>query len=162
MVWAIIIAFLVAIDQVSKYFIRDLIDRSDSIPVIDGFFNLVYRTNKGAAWSFLANKDWGIYVLASISLVASIIMVVLLFKSKNRKFKAVLTILCAGSIGNMIDRFLFRAVTDFIDLHFWDYVFPTFNIADSLVVCGTILLAFFVLFDHKFLSDFPGYEIKSK
>ncbi|MHB1453641.1 MAG: signal peptidase II [Saccharofermentanales bacterium] len=160
MVWTLIIIILVAADQISKYFVRDLIDKTDSIPVIDGFFYLIYRINKGAAWSFLANKDWGIYVLAAISFVASIVMIYLIIRSRNRRFKTVLSIICAGSIGNLIDRVAFKGVTDFVDLHFWNYNFPTFNVADSLVVCGTILMALFILFDSRFLSDFTDKEKK--
>lgn len=158
MVWAIIIIVLVAIDQISKYFVRCLIGKTDSIPVIDGFFHLIYRTNRGAAWSFLANKDWGIYVLAAISFIASLFMIYLIIRSKNSRFKAVLAVICAGSIGNLIDRVVFKGVTDFVDLHFWNYNFPTFNVADSLVVCGTILMALFILFDSRFLSDFTEKE----
>jgi signal peptidase II len=154
MVWTIIIVLLVAADQVTKFYVRELIGTTDSIPVIDGFFYLIYRVNKGAAWSFLANKSWGIYVLSGISLVASVFMVYLIVRSGNARFRTVLSVLCAGSIGNLIDRVLFRGVTDFVDLHFWNYNFPTFNVADSLVVCGTILMALFVLFDPTFLSDF--------
>ncbi|MHB8961770.1 MAG: signal peptidase II [Saccharofermentanales bacterium] len=161
MVWTIIIIFLVAVDQISKLFVRDMIGKTDSVPVIDGFFYLIYRTNRGAAWSFLANKDWGIYVLAAISFIASCVMIYLIYKSENKRFKAVLSIICAGSIGNLIDRVAFKGVTDFVDLHFWTYNFPTFNVADSLVVCGTILMALFILFDGNFLSDFAEKEKKN-
>ncbi len=158
MVWTLIIIVLLAADQATKYFSRELIGPSGSIPVIDGFFYLVCRKNRGAAWSFLADRDWGIYALAGISLIASATMIYLIIKSRNSRFRAVLSVLCAGSIGNLIDRVVFRGVTDFIDLHFGSYVFPTFNVADSCVVCGTIAMALFILFDSHFLSDFAAKE----
>lgn len=153
MVWAIIIILCVGADQLSKAIVESSFQEVDSITVINGFFYLVSRANRGAAWSFLSNKDWGIYLLISISFLASIGMIFLIYRSGNTKFKAALSFICAGSIGNLIDRALYHQVTDFIDLHFGAYVFPTFNIADSLITCGTIFLIIMLLTDPAVLED---------
>ena len=153
MVWAIIIVLCVCADQLSKAVVESSFQNVDSITVINGFFYLVSRSNRGAAWSFLSDKEWGIYLLVIISFFASIMMIILIYKSKNNKIKAALSFISAGSIGNLIDRAFFQKVTDFIDLHFGSYVFPTFNIADSLITCGTIFLIIMLLTDPAVLED---------
>lgn len=163
MAWFLIMLLLVIADQISKIIIRHKVQFDESITVIKDFFYINNRVNKGAAWSFLANKDWGIYLLSAISFIASIVMVFLILKSNNNKFKFVMTLICAGSIGNLIDRILYKGVTDFLDFHFGNYIFPTFNIADSLIVCGSILLLVFALTDPHFLNDFSkNVQIEDK
>jgi signal peptidase II len=153
MVWTIILIILVLIDQVSKYATRTFIEVDGSITIINNFFYLTHRINKGAAWSFLAGQSWGIYVLASVSFIASVIMIYLIYKTPVTKLKIAITLICGGSIGNLIDRVVFRGVTDFLDFHFGSYVFPTFNVADSLVVCGSIFLAFVVITDAQAMNE---------
>ncbi|MHB1485289.1 MAG: signal peptidase II [Saccharofermentanales bacterium] len=153
MVWAIIIILCVGADQLTKAIVENSFQNVDSITVIDGFFYLVNRSNRGAAWSFLSDKEWGIYLLIAISSLASILMIILIYRSNNVKFKAAVTFICAGSIGNLIDRIFYHQVTDFIDLHFGSYVFPTFNVADSLVTCGTVFLIIVLLSDSSVLED---------
>lgn len=153
MVWTIILIILVLIDQATKYSTRTFIEVDGSITIINNFFYLTHRINKGAAWSFLAGQSWGIYVLASISFIASVLMIYLIKKTPVTKLKIAFTLICGGSIGNLIDRVVFRGVTDFLDFHFGSYVFPTFNVADSLVVCGSIFLAFVVITDAQAMNE---------
>ncbi len=160
MVWTIIIILCVAADQLTKAIAESSLKDISTFPVIDGFFYLTYRVNTGAAWSFLADKSWGIYILSTISLIASIIMIVMIYKTTNNKLKAALSFICAGSIGNLIDRILYHGVTDFLDFHFGSYVFPTFNVADSLVVCGTIFLAVVLFTDPSILADTPKQKLE--
>ncbi len=152
MVYLFIIGFLAAADQGIKALVIRHIEPGEQIVVIDSFFYLVNLKNRGAAWSFLANKEWGIYLLAAISALASIIMLVILFRTGNRMLKALLTVIIGGSIGNLIDRVRLLGVTDYLDFHFGTYVFPTFNLADMLVVCGTILLCLLLLKDPSLLD----------
>ncbi len=158
MAWILIIIILTLLDQVTKTLIRSNVDKTQAITVINNFFYITHRTNKGAAWSFLANKDWGIYALAAISFIASLIMIYIVVKSHNPKFRAVISVICAGSIGNFIDRAFLGGVTDFLEFHFGNYIFPTFNVADSLIVCGSAAMILFMLTDGKFLSDFTEKE----
>lgn len=156
MVWAIIVIVLLAsADQLLKLLVKTNLSLNDSIPVIDNFFYIVNRRNTGAAWSFLAGKDWGIYALAAVSFVVTVIMLVILWRSSNIRLKGCLTLITAGSVGNLIDRVRDLAVTDFLDFHFGSYIFPTFNLADMLIVCGTILLALLILTDHSILEASP-------
>ncbi|MDD2392789.1 MAG: signal peptidase II [Eubacteriales bacterium] len=156
MAWLLMVFILVSADQISKILIRINLDKNSAVVVVDNFIYISHRINRGAAWSILADKDWGIYVLASISFIASCLMIYLILRSGNRRFKAVVSVICAGSVGNLIDRVLFKGVTDFLELHFGNYVFPTFNVADSLIVCGTIAMVIFMIADKNFLSDFES------
>lgn len=149
MVWTIILILLAAADQLIKAIVNQNLTASDRITVIDGFFYLINRKNRGAAWSFLANQDWGIYILAAISGIVTIALLIVLYRSHHWRLRACLTMIIAGSIGNFIDRVRDLAVTDYLDFHFGTYVFPTFNLADMLVVCGTILLSLLILLDPQ-------------
>lgn len=158
MVWALIIVLLVGADQLLKALVKVNVGPSDQISVIDGFFYIINRKNRGAAWSFLATQDWGLYILAGISAVITIVLLVIIYRSRQVRLQACLTIICAGSIGNLIDRVRDGGVTDFLDLHFGSYNFPTFNLADSLIVCGTILLCLLILLDHSLIQKELGSQ----
>lgn len=156
MVYLVIIMLLAAADQGIKFLINSRIGLDEQIPVIDSFFYLVNRRNSGAAWSFLANKEWGIYVLAAVSFSVSIIMLVILYRSTNTRLKACLAVIIGGSIGNLIDRVRLLSVTDYLDFHLGSYIFPTFNLADMLVVCGTAFLCLLLLSDPSLLDRQAG------
>jgi signal peptidase II len=155
MVWLIIIALLSSADQLIKALIKSLAAARD-LPVIDGFFYLTYRVNPGAAWSFLAGQAWGIYLLIAFSAVISLLLLIFIMKSRNSRLQACLAVICGGSVGNLIDRIKDGGVTDYLDFHFGSYVFPTFNLADSLIVCGTIALCLLILFDPALLPAQSG------
>jgi signal peptidase II len=154
MVWIIIIVLLSSADQLLKAVVRANVPATGQIPVIDGFFYIINRKNPGAAWSFLAEKPWGIYVLIGVSAVVTLVMLFILFKARKVALKSCLAVISAGSIGNLIDRIREGRVTDFLDFHFGSYVFPTFNLADSLIVCGTILLGVLLILDPDLLAPF--------
>ncbi|NLB43548.1 MAG: signal peptidase II [Clostridiaceae bacterium] len=145
MVITIVIILLSAADQLIKALVRGNLTASDRIPVIDGFFYIIYRENRGAAWSFLAGPEWGIYILSGLSLIMTIVLALLLIRIRHTGLRVCLTMIISGSIGNLIDRVRLGAVTDYLDFHFGSYVFPTFNLADSLIVVGTALLCLLLL-----------------
>jgi len=147
MVWILIIAALAVADQLIKSLVIRLLPGDTYKVVIDSFFYLVNRRNTGAAWSFLADQSWGIIVLSILSVIASLALVVLTLVIRKKRYQAVLSLMAAGAIGNMIDRVRDGGVLDYLDFHFGSYVFPTFNLADICLVVGTILLSLFVLFD---------------
>jgi len=145
MVWIIIIVLLVGADQLLKQLVMSALTGPSTITVIDNFFFIVHRRNTGAAWSFLADASWGIIVLSILSGVASLVLLVLTLRLKKARYQAALALMTAGAIGNLIDRVRYGSVTDYLDFHFGSYIFPTFNLADMCLVCGTILLSWFVL-----------------
>ncbi len=152
MVWIIIIFLLTAGDQLLKLIVTQSLIGSQSIPVITDFFYIVHRRNSGAAWSFLADQNWGIYILAGISTLITLVMLVILIRTRNSQLKASLAIIASGSLGNLIDRIRLGSVTDMLDFHFGSYIFPTFNLADMCIVLGTILLCIQLLRDPTLID----------
>lgn len=150
-------AALVALDRWSKYWVlaHDGLQNGESIEIIPGFFYFTYTFNKGAAWSFLADKSWGIYVLTGISAIAAVLFLIFLIKRSGWPFLMPfsLSLILAGTVGNLIDRFFLQGVVDFLDFHFGSRHFPTFNVADSLIVVGIILLIIMLIFvEPKFMK----------
>ena len=157
----LLIALLVVIDQAVKLIIVRNVDVSEIIPVINGFFSITHVKNTGGAFSFLSDNGWGIYFLAAMSLFISIILIIIIFRLRNKEMfwiRLSEAVLCGGSIGNMIDRFARRSVVDFMMFDFGKYTFPVFNFADMCIVVGSLSLALFLLFDKRFMNS----EEKSK
>lgn len=151
MLYAMIL-ILTALDQIIKFIITNQVAMNETIPVISGFFSITNVKNTGGAFSFLAEKTWGIFVLAGISVIVSILLLIALYKLRTKNvpwIRFALALLVAGTIGNMIDRIRTRYVVDFLMFQFGSYTFPVFNLADMCIVCGSILLAILLLFDKK-------------
>lgn len=162
MLWFLIVLLLI-IDQMTKYLVVQNLGPSDFITVIPDFFEIIYRENRGAAWSLLADADWGIYVLRIISLVAAVLFCFLLTKIKHSWLRIAMVLMIAGTIGNGIDRWLLGYVIDFLSFTFGNYVFPTFNFADSVLVVGTIMFAGGLMFipqEQQFIEDEKDLKVK--
>ncbi len=146
--WNIIffaIAFLViAVDQLSKWWIQDHLFPGESVPII-GFIRLTYAQNTGAAFSIFFGKS---DILAVVSIFGIILLLIYAFVI-NRRFpflntrlnKIGLGLILGGTIGNLIDRLSLGYVRDFIDMGPW----PVFNAADSATVVGVIIFAVSIL-----------------
>ncbi len=137
--FAVIMAAIVA-DQLSKAQVVDSLMLYESREIIPGFFNLVYVTNSGAAFSMLAdvNSPWRHYFFLSIGSVALIGLTVANWKMRkvNRLYSWPLALIAGGATGNLIDRVRFGAVIDFLDFYVGNYHWPAFNIADSAICVG--------------------------
>ena len=154
--YSLLIAFgiallLIGIDQLSKWLCNtnETLLSGDKIIVIKNIISFRLAYNKGAAWSILEGQK---FLLVTISLLASAVitfMIVKLVDLKNNLLLSIALILIdAGSIGNLIDRAFYKeGVIDFLHLEFMD--FPTFNIADSCLTVGAIVLMVYVLFFYK-------------
>ncbi|MBT3194947.1 MAG: lipoprotein signal peptidase [Candidatus Ruthia sp.] len=135
---------LILLDQVTKLLVYGYIKPNNSI-VVNEFFSLTHVHNYGAAFSFLADQSgWQRYALSGISIIASIaIMVWMRRVAVDQVLKlSALSILLAGAVGNLIDRFFLGFVIDFIDLHYQTLYWPIFNVADILISVGVALLLF--------------------
>lgn len=148
-IFTFIAAALVVLDQVTKNLIVKKFQMFQQKDIIKGFFSFYYTRNTGSAFSFLADKSWGIYVLTAISFTMSILLYVVLLRAIKLGDKITsfaFTLFIAGAVGNLIDRALYRSVVDFIRFDFGSYTFPIFNIADICAVCATGLLIGILLF----------------
>jgi signal peptidase II len=134
-------AVIVVIDQITKYVIVQKFVLHETL-VVTPFFNLVRVHNTGAAFSMLAGAGgWQRLFFIAIAVVASLWVVWLLRRHPQQKlFCLALGMILGGAIGNLIDRVLFGAVVDFVQVHYAGYFFPAFNVADSAITCGAGLL----------------------
>jgi signal peptidase II len=139
--WLALSALLAALDQLSKFAITRMLIHGNSIEVAP-FFNLVLVYNSGAAFSFLSSAPgWQRELFIAIAVIASVWVVYLLRKyPRQMLFCFALSLILGGAIGNVIDRLLFGAVIDFLDFHAAGWHWPAFNIADSAITCGALLL----------------------
>jgi signal peptidase II len=143
----IIIFFCVLIlDFFSKFIIVDHMHMGDSIYVLP-FFNIVYAKNLGVSFSFLSNKhSFGPWLLAFISFILVITLVAYARKITNKNQKRSIMLIISGALANIIDRFLYGGVIDFLDFYYNRWHWPAFNIADTAIVLGVVL---YIFFDQK-------------
>ena len=149
--WFVLVLLLVVIDQLTKLMVYDYLKLYESFE-ITSFLSIIHVHNYGAAFSFLANEDgWQQYFLVTISSVASLAIVIWMVKtSQTQVFKlAALGLILSGAIGNLIDRAVLGFVIDFIDLHYQDFYWPVFNVADIAITLGVILLILVDLYNEK-------------
>lgn len=130
---------VVLLDQLSKVMVVRQCPIGWQKPVIDGFFNLVHVRNTGAAWGILAEHTW---VLGLLSVLAAVLLVVFFRRlSGEQPFLAlVLGVIHGGIVGNMLDRLFRGSVVDFLDFEFGGWHWPAFNIADSAISVGVVLV----------------------
>lgn len=139
--WLALSAVIVAADQLTKYAAVHYL-AGGKIVAVTSFFNLVLAYNTGAAFSFLANAaGWQRGLFIAIALIAAAWIVYLLRRySHQRLFALALSLVLAGAVGNVIDRIMIGAVVDFLDFHAFAHHWPAFNVADSAISCGAVLL----------------------
>ena len=118
--------------------VLDRFDASTSIPVIDGFFNLVLVLNEGAAWGMFRGQAVGLIAFSIIVLILLLAFHPSLFE-KRWSHRVTFGLMLSGIIGNMIDRIRFGAVTDFLDFHVNGHHWPAFNVADSCICIAVVL-----------------------
>jgi signal peptidase II len=148
----IIVTILIFLDQVTKYLAQTRLQDSGWIVLIKEFLYLNYVENRGAAFGILQNQQVFFVVITLI-----IIFLVIFYRMKNKKILPITSfifdIIIAGAVGNLIDRIRLGYVIDFIDVKFWGiYDFPVFNVADILIVMGTIVLSVLILTDKYEMS----------
>ncbi|WP_206435553.1 signal peptidase II [Siminovitchia acidinfaciens] len=139
-VWYYLIAlFVIVLDQITKWMIVRNMEIGESIKIIDNFFYLTSHRNTGAAWGILAGQMWLFYIITLI-VVAGIIYYMQTQAKGKPLFQVSLAFILGGAIGNFIDRLFRKEVVDFLDTYIFGYNFPIFNIADSALTIGVILL----------------------
>ena len=138
-----ITALIITADQISKSLVKSTMTLYDVIPVIPGFFQLNYITNKGMAFGI--NLPVGISFFSGISLIIICFLVWILWceRKNNLLMRISLASILGGAIGNLIDRILFGEVIDFFDFMVGDFHWYIFNIADSAVTVGIISMLFY-------------------
>ena len=139
---------VVLLDQLTKQAIRSAFVYGESRPVIDGFFNLVYVRNDGAAWNLLSGHSI-VLILISIVVLALLVIYRRSFLQEKFSHKILLGLMVGGIVGNLIDRIRFGWVTDFLDFEFGSYHYPSFNVADSAICIAVALYLIASLLEKK-------------
>ena len=138
-------AGVLALDRLTKWLIETRVSFLDTHKVIPGFFDIIRSENRGVAFGLLndSTSQWQTLLLVAISLAAVIGVSILLWRPErlDRLSRWGFGLILGGAAGNVIDRILYGRVTDFLLFYFRDYQWPTFNVADSAIVIGSVLLA---------------------
>jgi signal peptidase II len=138
---------VITLDQLTKLYILTGYRLGESLEVIPGLFNITYVRNFGAAFGFLANSNPVFREIFFLSIpVLAMIIILRALKSigeDDRLHILSFSLIFGGAIGNYVDRLRFRYVIDFLDFHYAGHSWPAFNIADSSIVAGILLLLIF-------------------
>lgn len=140
--WLWLSGLVIVLDQLSKWLAENALTLYRPVPVLP-FFNLTLMYNTGAAFSFLANAGgWQRWFFLALSLIISIILVIWLsrLKAGEGRLAAALALILGGAMGNLIDRALHGYVIDFLDFYYGQWHWPAFNLADSAITIGAVLL----------------------
>ncbi len=139
--WLGLSAVVIALDLFTKHLVLGAFAFGEHLPVTS-FFDLVRYHNEGAAFSFLAAAGgWQRFFFSAIALIASAFILYLLRKHPAQKlFCFGLALVLGGALGNLYDRITLGYVVDFLFFHYQGYYWPAFNVADSAISCGVVLL----------------------
>ena len=127
------------IDMISKVIVSRYILLDKSIRLINNFLYITYVRNTGAAWSMFSSRSVLVLIVSSFIILGIILHV---YKNKPEKGmeKVAYSLIIGGALGNLINRITYGYVIDFIDIKIFKYDYPIFNLADSFIVIGVILL----------------------
>jgi len=139
--WFVLAAAIVALDQLTKWAVLAHFAYGERREVT-GFFNLVLVYNKGAAFSMFADAPgWQTPLLIAFALAAAGIVSTLILRNPGKRLLCLgLALILGGAVGNLIDRLRFGHVVDFLDFHAMGWHWPAFNVADSGITVGAVLL----------------------
>jgi signal peptidase II len=133
----IIVLTILSLDQLTKFLVTRNLLYNQSLPIIKGIFHLTLIHNRGAAFGILRNQV-PLFIFTSIFAIA---LIFLNLKNNKKSYIIALSLILAGALGNLIDRIFLGYVVDFLDFRIW----PVFNIADSAITIGAILLGYTIL-----------------
>jgi signal peptidase II len=146
------LAAIVSLDQLTKFIVDRAMHLHQSVPLIDGLFNLTYVRNTGAAFGIFAGSAevFRRPFLIVMSILASLFIVTMMRRLAETETGLItgLSFILGGAIGNLIDRLFYGEVIDFLDVYWRNYHWPAFNVADSFITIGVGIMLFF-LYKHE-------------
>lgn len=141
---SIMMSLIILIDQVTKGIVQAKFFIGETVVVVDGLFNFTYVKNPGAAFGFLAGAPVEVrqFMFLLLPVIACVWLVTLIWKTRYENFLLCLaySLILAGAVGNLIDRFSMGYVVDFLDFYYGKNHFPAFNVADSSITIAAFLL----------------------
>jgi len=148
---------ILVLDQASKWYIRHTVDLYESIPVIDSLFHITHVRNTGGAFSLFAGSNPAFrlpfFLLVSVVAIGALLYFVRRVQPDQHLLLFALGSILGGALGNLVDRMAAGEVTDFLDFHWHGYYWPAFNVADSCISIGMIILLL-----HSFLVPEPTHD----
>ena len=135
---------IILLDQITKYYIISYMSVGDSSPVIPGFFNIAHVRNPGAAFGIFSRSPEIFRTVFLITVTTAALILILYYVRMNRErdtlMNLALSLIFGGAIGNLIDRIRFGEVIDFLDFYVGPHHWPAYNVADSAISTGAVLL----------------------
>ncbi len=143
----IIAVIAAALDQISKLWILNGVMAPPRVIEVTPFFNLVLAWNKGVSFGmFSTDSVYGPWLLTGLAIAIVIALGIWLWRVDTKWVACALGLVIGGAIGNVVDRVRFGAVVDFLDVHAFGYHWPAFNVADSAICVGAVILILESLF----------------
>lgn len=135
------------LDQASKWAVLGWLTDPPRVIEVLPFFNLVLAWNTGVSFGLFDSDDpRGAWILSAVALVIVAVMVAWLWRMPHRFGAAAIGLIIGGAVGNVVDRLRLGAVEDFLDFHLAGYHWPAFNLADSAITVGVLILLYDALF----------------
>lgn len=143
--YIVLVIAILALDRWTKLLIQSRFALDDSISVIDGFFNITYVRNTGVAFGIFSSisSPAKSILLSAFAALAAVLVITYSLRSplRNRLLHVALALILGGALGNLYDRLTYGYVVDFLEFYVRSYHWPSFNVADSAISVGVILLA---------------------
>lgn len=143
----LIIVSIFLLDRITKVLVINKLTLGKSLSVIDGFFNITYVNNHGAAFGIMDGKV--IFIVVVSVLIFAYLIYEIRKDSHSKLITTSISFVIGGLLGNLFDRVVYGHVIDFLDFNFFGHDFAIFNIGDSFIVIGTILLAIGFLLEER-------------
>jgi signal peptidase II len=150
--WKIVLGWVVTIlvlDQLTKMIVDQTMSLHESTPIIDGFFNLTYVRNTGAAFGIFSGSHEAFrlpfLILVSVLALGFVVVMLKRLRDEEKGLITALSLIIGGAIGNLMDRILYGEVIDFLDFYWLHYHWPAFNVADSCITIGVLITLFYLI-----------------
>ncbi len=149
----VILVTILLFDQATKALVINTLSENETIPVLEGFLNLAHVRNQGAAFGILSDGGTWIqrYFFIPISILASLAILAIIIRAREDEIAKIiaLSLVLSGALGNLMDRWRWGVVVDFIDIHYRALHWPAFNVADTCISIGVILLIVHLIVDRE-------------
>jgi len=137
-------AVIILLDQITKHYIDSYMSVGDSFPVIQGLFNITHVRNPGAAFGIFSKSPEIFRTVFLIAVTSAAMVLILYYIRTNRErgglLNLAMSLIFGGAIGNLVDRIRFGEVIDFLDFYIGSNHWPAYNVADSAISTGAVLL----------------------
>ncbi|SPE34184.1 Lipoprotein signal peptidase [Candidatus Sulfopaludibacter sp. SbA3] len=152
-------AAVFALDRFTKWLVESRVSESDVYRVIPGLFEIIRSENRGVAFGIFNDStfEWRTTLLVLVSVAAVVAVSIILWNARrlDRHTLWALAMVLGGAAGNVFDRIVYGKVTDFLQIYLGTYPWPTFNVADSAIVIGSLLLLFSQIRPRRQAANVP-------